>query len=606
MGYALLIALAVMFAFALGWFAQGRRTRSARGTARTAPASAPSENAPAWLLQAQLQALLDCIDDLAWFKDRDSRFVRVNHKFAEIFGRKPDDLVGATDFDLSPAPAATRYRADDQRVINEGRALRLLEEVQHAPDEAGFSETLKLPLRDPQGEIIGTVGVARDVTLRQRYEQQIEYLALRDPLTGLHNRRHLEQEFAAFAERNPHFAALLIDLDNFKLINDTDGHAVGDELLRVLAQRLRRSVSAGCMLVRLGGDEFLVLFPVVEAEQGTIDVVAGTISRAISGPCHLGHNRYVISSSLGIAAYPEHGNDRLTLIKHADLALHRAKAAGRNRFQWFEPSLASETALRRSIEQRLREALERRAFALHYQPIFDSVTGRVVTAEGLLRLVDGREPPLPPALFIPVAEETGLIDALGTWVIREGLLQLARWRKIGYSDLRLALNISGLQFSEPGFADRLARWLKDAGVPGEALELELTEGVLMTDIDAKLDTLHALRELRVQLAIDDFGTGYSSLAYLKRLPIQRLKIDRSFVVGLPGHAGDSAITRSILQLARTFQLEVTAEGVETAAQLDFLRGIHSGEVQGYFLGRPLPWGEFESLLQRDRAEASGA
>ncbi|WP_341677847.1 EAL domain-containing protein [Niveibacterium sp. SC-1] len=602
MGYALIIAAAAMLAFMLGWLFRGRR--AARAPVAPPPPGA-LDDTPRWLLQAQLQGLLDCVDDLAWFKDRDSRFTRVNHKFAELFGRKPEELVGASDFDLSSAPAAHRYRADDQRVLAEGRALRLLEEVQHTPEEIGYSETRKRPLHDPQGRIIGTVGVARDVTLRQRYEQQIEYLALRDPLTGLHNRRHLEQAFSAFAERTPQFAALLIDLDNFKLINDTDGHAVGDELLRVLAQRLRRSVAAGCMLVRLGGDEFLVLHPMSEADRGTIDIVAGTISRAISGPCHLGHHRYAISSSLGIAAYPEHGGDRLSLIKHADLALHRAKALGRNRFQWFEPTLASETAQRRSIEQRLREALERRAFALHYQPIFDGASGRIVTAECLLRLVDGREPPLPPGLFIPVAEETGLIDALGTWVIREALLQLARWRKIGHRELRLALNISGLQFSEPGFAERLARWLKEAGVPGEALELELTEGVLMTDIDTKLDTLHALRALQVRLAIDDFGTGYSSLAYLKRLPIQRLKIDRSFVVGLPGSAADSAITRSILQLARTFQLEVTAEGVETAAQLDFLRSVHACEVQGYYLGRPLPWGEFEQLLQQDRLATSG-
>jgi diguanylate cyclase (GGDEF)-like protein/PAS domain S-box-containing protein len=548
------------------------------------------------LVEARQQALLDSIDDLAWVKDRDHRFVTVNRKFKEVFGLAPERLIGKTDQDLSPPELAARYRTEDAEVMRTGLPQRREEQINGA-DGIVWAETTKVPVFDRFGEVIGTAGTARDITLRRHYEQQADFLANNDPLTGLNNRRHLEEQFEGFARRNPAFVALSLDLDNFKIINDTDGHAVGDELLRLLARRLSAETGPDDLLVRLGGDEFLLLRPMTTMDVTAIDMLAQRIEQAIGAPYMIAGTKYVISISMGVASYPEHGGDRITLVKHADIAMHEAKEAGRNRYCWFHEALASDAARRRHIELRLREALETGDFELHYQPVCNTQSGEIVGAEALVRLNDSNGAPVPPQIFVRVAEEAGLIEPLGEWVIRTGLAQLACWRKAGHTSLRLAINISGIQFSSAGFVQRLRKLLNDANVPGDALELELTEGVVMSHIESNLAVLRQIRGLGVRLAVDDFGTGYSSLAYLKQLPIHRLKIDRSFVSGLPEHPGDIAITRTILHLARTFQLEVTAEGVETEAQLSFLRELGCESIQGFLVSRPCPASDFERMLE---------
>ena len=555
-----------------------------------------SAEAALTLAQARQQALLDSIDDLAWIKDRDHRFLTVNRKFQEVFGVSPESLVGMADEDLSPPELAEQYRKEDAEVVRTGTARRSEEQIQGATGVA-WAETLKVPVFDKSGEVIGTAGIARDITLRKHYEQQADFLAHNDPLTGLYNRQRLEEQFESFALRNPAFAALSLDLDNFKIINDTDGHAVGDEVLRLMAKRLSAQTGPEDLLVRLGGDEFLLLKPMPTMDVTAIDMLAQRIEQAVSSPYMIAGTKYVISMSMGIASYPDHGRDRITLMKHADIAMHEAKEAGRNRYCWFHEALADDAARRRRIELRLREALETGDFELHYQAVCDTQSGDVVGAEALVRLRDSSGAPVPPQIFVKVAEDAGLIEPLGEWVIRTALAQLARWRKAGHTGLRLAVNISGIQFSSPGFVQRLSKSLNDAGVPGDALELELTEGVLMADIESNLAVLSQIRELGIRLAVDDFGTGYSSLAYLKQLPIHRLKIDRSFISGLPTHPGDIAIARTILHLARTFQLEVTAEGVETHAQLAFLRELGCEAIQGFLISRPCPASEFERMLE---------
>lgn len=576
----------------LGW-------RAARRVAPPPPPPHDDEGALArlQLLQAHQQALMDSIDDLAWLKDRECRFLVVNRKFLDVFHLPPGALVGKSDYDLSPPAMAKHYQDDDRAVMASRQPRRVEEQIHRADGEIGWAETIKVPVFGPDGEVVGTAGIARDITLRKRYEQQVEFLARHDPLTGLFNRRHLEEEFDAFASRHRRFAVLFLDLDNFKMINDTDGHSVGDELLRLLALRLRGELHEDDLLVRLGGDEFLLLKALPESGGNEIaDGLAERLQSVIETPFVIAGTKYVVSSSIGIASYPAHGADRLTLIKHADIAMYQAKKAGRHRFCWFEAALANEAAERRAIELRLREALENEGFQIHYQPICETSSGRILGVEALLRMSDAQGQPVSPAVFIPVAEEAGLIEPVGRWVLLGGLAQLASWRAQGHTGLRLSINISGIQFANPHFVNEVAIALRDAGVPGSALELEITEGVLMADVAAATTTLNSIAALGVRFAVDDFGTGYSSLAYLKHLPIHRLKIDRSFVDGLPGHTGDSAITRSILQLARTFLLEVTAEGVETTHQLEFLRQAGCPAVQGYLTGRPMSAAALDPIL----------
>lgn len=590
-------ALGILCAFFVGSKHGQRRNKAAIHDSEHAHRLAREALGRTEILLAHQQALMDSIDDLAWLKDKDCRFLVVNRRFHEVFDKAPGELIGKTDYDLSPPDMAAHYQEDDRAVMLAAKPKRVVEQIHRPNGEMGWSETVKVPVFDSHHTVIGTAGIARDITIRKRYEQEVEFLAWHDPLTGLFNRHYLEAHFDEFAAEHPRFAVFFLDLDNFKLINDTDGHSVGDTLLRLLAQRLNAELIHGDQLVRLGGDEFLLLRPVSpDTQPDHLEAFAMQLEALIATPYEIGQSKYVVSSSIGIALHPDHGQDRQTLIKHADIAMYEAKKEGRNRFCWFREVLADEAILHRSIERQLRDALERNRFELHYQPINDARSGRIVAAEALLRLRDQNGRLVSPATFIPIAEQSGLINPIGAWVIRTGLRQLAEWRANGYPNLRLAINISGIQFAEPHFVDQLAAALEEAGLPGEALELELTEGILMADVQRNLDTLNRIRALGVELAVDDFGTGYSSLAYLKRLPIQRLKIDRSFVIGLPVNVSDSAITRSILHLAHSFQLQVTAEGVETPEQLAFLREAGCPAVQGFLFSSARPPKDFELLL----------
>lgn len=546
-------------------------------------------------LLAQQLALMDSIDDLAWLKDTESRFVLVNRKFASVFNCTPDSLIGKSDRDLSPPEMAEHFLAEDREVMQSGQPKRVVEKIHREDGGFGWAETIKVPVFDETGSLIGTAGVARDITARKAAEEQISQQARHDPLTGLPNRLYLAERFEQYRAEHAQFAVLFLDLDNFKLINDTDGHTVGDALLQQIALRLRSEIEDSGFVCRHGGDEFLILYPSPNPLE--VESFAQRVARALVRPYLIAGNEYVISASIGMASFPEQGEDRLTLIKHADIAMYEAKRQGRNRFTWFAAPLAEQAAHKRKVEMQLRAALEHESLSLHFQPLIDLASGRIIGAEALVRMRAADGSLVSPASFIPLAEETGLILPLGDWILSAALRQLAQWRRDGWDDFVLAVNISGIQFRQSQFVPRLAEMLEVCAVPGRFLELELTEGVLAEQSVDAIAGLQQLKALGVRLAIDDFGTGYSSLSYLKRLPIDRLKIDRSFVDDLPGHAGDVAITRSIVHIASAFDLAVTAEGVENQAQRDFLRELGCQSAQGYWFSKPVPAEALEVLLR---------
>ncbi len=451
-------------------------------------------------------------------------------------------------------------------------------------------------------------------------EERIRRLAYFDTLTGLPNREQFRHRLAhclEIAEREKRrFALLCIDLDNFKRINDTLGHGVGDELLRSMASRFREALRADFVgastpsteaeqhLSRLGGDEFTVLLPDIEGADD-VGLVAGRIVRTIGQPMRLGQHEVLVTPSIGISIYPFDGRDHETLVKNADLAMYFAKRKGPGRFTFFDPSMNAGALKRLTIEGQLRNAIANDELSLHFQPQFNLGTGLLCGMEALLRWNNPELGSVPPGEFVPVAEETGLMLSIGEWVLRTACRQAKVWCDEELPVARIAVNVSGLQLSQRGFADLVRAVLRETGLPPELLELEITESVVMQNEAWTEAVLMDLKTIGVEIAIDDFGTGYSSLARLRQFPIDRLKIDRSFVRHVHNNGEDHAITSAIIAMARTLKLEVVAEGIEHMAQLMILQDENCTLAQGYLLGRPLPTTQAHNLLRRLAEYADG-
>ena len=469
------------------------------------------------------------------------------------------------------------------------------------------------------GRIEGVAGTLQDATERTRAIQQIHRLAYFDVLTELPNRSRFHEKLAETldsAKRNATpFAIMFLDLDHFKRINDTLGHAVGDDLLRIIAQRLTRGLRlediAGLTpgkalerdVCRQGGDEFIVLLNGVATESDATRA-ANRLLETLAQPIVIGEQEIFVSASIGIVLYPRDGDDLDSLLKNADVAMYNAKSEGRNRFFFYNDSMRAATAQRLSIEHDLRRAIEGEQFELHYQPQINVSTGQVVGIEALIRWNHPTLGLLAPSNFIPVAEEAGLIMAIWEWVLVTALIQHNAWRQQGLPAVTIGVNLSSVQFSDPGLAERVREIARVVGVPLDCLELEVTESMLMVDFDAALKTLTALRAMGVKIAIDDFGTGYSSLSYLRRLPLDKLKLDQSFIRDAGESEGDAAITRAIVAMAQSLHLTVVAEGVETQAQIDFLGSLGCTTMQGFLLSRPLPAPAIAEILRENRAASA--
>jgi diguanylate cyclase (GGDEF)-like protein len=450
--------------------------------------------------------------------------------------------------------------------------------------------------------VAGVVGLFHDITQRKTAEQQIEYQAYHDALTGLANRRlfqeHLSIALALAARRQRTVAVLFLDLDHFKVVNDTLGHTMGDALLRLVAARLKACVHDGDTVARVGGDEFTVVLQDLEKKEDAA-IVAQKVLHAIAQPIDLDNHRLYATTSIGITVFPDDGADAETLLKNADNAVYRAKDEGRNTYQMSTQEMNRSMQERLALETDLHQAIERNEFVLHYQPQIDIGTMKIVGMEALLRWNHPERGLLLPEEFIGVAEERGFIIVIGDWVLREACWQARQFRDKGFPDFRVAVNLSAKQFRDDTLIEAVAAALRESGLDASALELEITESVAMQDVELTSAILATLRSTGVRIAIDDFGTGHSSLGYLKRFPIDALKIDRHFVEDLPDGFEDAAIVRAVVQLARGLDLRVIAEGVETQQQLDFLQQHACPEVQGYHFSYPVPAGEFEGLLSGD-------
>ena len=534
---------------------------------------------------------------------QDCRYRYVSPQLAATLGYSPEELLGLESIaDLIP---------EEDRPSAENLIRMQLEEEPGTVVRYSFrvvckdGERIDVETYATVTEFRGrpaVLGAVLDITDRKRAEAQIMEQVYKDPLTNLSNSARLMErlrlQLAEARRQHRRFAIAYIDLDHFKFINDTWGHCAGDTFLQNLALRLRRCVREADTMARVGGDEFVILMPDIR-QASNLSIIAQKLLAAVSRPVDVNGTALEVTASIGIACYPEDGEDLDILLRNADTAMYRAKELGRNGFQLCTAELTSQAAARISLESGLRAALDRDELAVHYQPVVSLVSGRIVGLEALLRWFRTGKDVVLPAAFVPVAEETGLIVPIGQRVLRTACQRLKEWQRSGLPDLRVAVNVSARQFRDPSLLQTVGRALSESELMPEHLELEITESVAMASEEIVVANLEALRRRGVRVAIDDFGTGYSSLNYLKRFPIDSLKIDRSFVTEVGTNPADAGIVRAIVEMAHGLKLNVVAEGVETEDQFRHLQRYGCDEMQGYWVGSPLPADVITALLARE-------
>jgi len=536
--------------------------------------------------------------------DAANHIVSVNAAFTQMTGYAVAEVLGRGPNLLGSGRQSPEFYAAMWQAINvEGRWQGELWNRHKNGDSYPVWLTISA-YRNTDGQVLNYVGIEVDISERHAAQERIRQLAYYDPLTGLPNRTLLEDRVGqalVAAERDGKQAAILfIDLDHFKKINDSLGHFSGDQMLVQVAQRLLACLRRMDTVARLGGDEFVVLLSEVTLA-GATDV-ARKILASVARPYAIEGHELSVTPSLGISLFPQDGSDFEALLKHADTAMYQAKESGRNAYQFFASEMNVVALERLVLENSLRQGLERGEFVLYYQPQVDANSGRIIGAEALIRWRHPQIGMISPGKFISVAESTGLIVPIGEWVLREACCQNRAWQLAGLAPICVAVNISAPQFRDGRLEDSVREVLAETGLAPACLELELTEGTVMSDADATVGTLRRLSMLGVKLAIDDFGTGYSSLSYLKRFPIDKLKIDQSFVRDIVTDPDDWAIATAVISMGHSLRLRVIAEGVERVEQLAMLRRQGCDEVQGYYFSVPLPAREFAVLLQQQKFE----
>jgi len=559
--------------------------------------------------------LVESSPDLIYTLDHKGRFIFVNSRVESLLGYSRDELIGNSytlivhEEDLEHARYAFTERRSDERATSNIEVRLKCKDSLYRRFECRYIVAMLSAMgiydapdngqEEQARRFMGTYGVARDVTERKLAEETISFQALHDHLTHLPNRRlfkdRLELAISHSLRKGGVIGVMFIDLDRFKLVNDTYGHAEGDELLKKVAQRLLRSVRTSDTLARQGGDEFTILLPdLVIAEDATL--IAKKILEDFAGPFSVASQEFRTTASIGISVFPRDGETAELLLKNADIAMYKVKSSGKNSYAFFTHEMNSSYHERISLENELHQAIQNKEFELHYQPQINVTSNRIVGVEALIRWRHPMHGLLNPSSFIDMAEELGLISSITDWVLGEACRQLVRWRAQGMNDLRIAVNVSPQEFNNDDVVERIVSQLKRYHLPEEVLDIEITENLLMHDDSGVIDKLRRLRERGIHISIDDFGTRYSSLNYLRRFPVNTIKIDKSFTRDLDERRSSIPIINAIIGIARGFGLHLLAEGVETAFQMKTLQELGCEEMQGFFFSKPLPAHEVEILL----------
>ena len=571
------------------------------------------------IADAHNRAVLAAIPDTFFRLNRDGYYLDYEQGHDASAGFSIENCVGSHIGEVLPPEIAARLVEQMHKVLATQQVRSVDYTLTHADSTRHFEARLVSTGPD---EVLGLV---RDISERKRTEEQIRRLAYCDSLTGIPNRQAfletLERELLRSKEHDKKFAVLFMDLDAFKRVNDTLGHDVGDHLLKIVSERLRETIrpsdlvlraelefddaagAGGSNLARLGGDEFTILIPDLERVEDALNV-AHRVKEAMRRPFMIEAHEIFVTASIGISLYPEDGEDCNSLLKYADTAMYHAKNCGKNNAKLYSSSLTMEIMSHVKMEVGLRKALQNNELYLLYQPQIDVPSTQIVGVEALVRWRHPERGVISPTEFIPLAEETGLIVPIGEWVLRTACNQAKAWQRGGQQAIRMAVNLSAKQFKDENLMQIVLSALADTGLDARLLELELTEGTLMDDALATMVTLEQLRGIGVYLSIDDFGTGYSSMNYLKRFDVRALKIDRSFIAGLPQDAENAAITRAIIAMAHGLKMVVVAEGVETDEQLLMLEEYGCDMAQGYFLGHPSPHDAITAMLARQAQPAA--
>lgn len=545
----------------------------------------------------EFQKLCDLIQAPIWFKDRDLKFTWVNKFYAIMFDKQREEIIGLSDRDIAPKKLVENYIRDDEYVIESQKVYRYKEN-----EKAGlWYDTTKFPLFGKNGELYGLGGVAFNITAIKKSEKLLHNLVHNDYLTGVSNRLFLSVEVTKRLpqadEGKYKLAIILLDIDNFKDLNDLHGHVVGDEILKTMSERLREFADEESVLLgRFGGDEFIIVMPEVHEEQEVMSLCK-KIKELLSANYQVYDTDFSIEISMGISVYPDNSTDYEGLVRHADMALFYAKSHGRNAIVKYSSDIGDANLRRIRIETRLKGALLHNEFFLCYQPKVSGDGLQMVGMEALIRWINPELGFVPPSEFIPVAEQSDIIVEIGDWVLRSALTQNLMWAKDNDGEMfPMAVNLSVMQIAKPDFLKKVLSLLEELSYPPQMLELEITERMLMTKSDTIRQDFEKLRSLGVKISVDDFGTGYSNLGYLSSFPLDKVKIDRSFVTDIEYKPEKQQIVKAIIELAKSFNLSLIAEGVETAEELKYLRDKGVNVIQGYFFSKPLKAGELGDFV----------
>jgi len=561
------------------------------------------------LVQAneEVHAIFQAIPDQFFHLDHDGRVISYKSGQSSKFYLNTDRLINKNIGEIVNKEVSIKF-FDAIAEVLQRQVVVVFELVVIHDRRVYYYEARMMPVKDKQ-----VVALVRDITERKQAEEQIAYLAYHDSLTGLPNNRlfrdRLRQGIAHAQRNGTMLAVMFLDLDRFKLINDTMGHGIGDRLLQVTADRLSEAIRStdsialnkspliNTSVARLGGDEFTILLEDIENTKA-VSRVAGRMIRAVSEPIMLGDQEVYTSTSIGVAVYPADGDDVEMLLKNADAAMYHAKEQGRNNYQFFTQSMNESSVEQLLLENNLRKAITKGELQLYYQPQVSVVSGQLVGMEALIRWQHPEKGFISPAVFIPVAEETGMIMEIGEWVIQQACRQAAEWRDKGFKPIRISVNLSARQLKDERLPDIIASNIFDTGMEARYLGVELTESAIILEPEMALARLQNIKSLGVKLSLDDFGTGYSSLSYLKRFPIDTLKIDQAFIHDVKVDHEDAALVKAIIAMAHGLGMDVVAEGVESQEQLKFLGAHACDTIQGFLFSRPLPAAEIENMLNK--------